>query len=266
MQGAEQATDDAADAVVSAAVAIGIMCKVPAAGASKTRLSPPLSFEEAAALSRCFIADLANMVAGLPTDLGVCGFAVFTPPEAEAGLQRVLPAGFGRLPQRGAHLSERCTYAVEDLLAQGCEAACLLNGDSPTLPTAILEAAVAALRRPGERVVLGPVIDGGYCLIGCKRAIPELFHDISWSTSRVLAQTVARAGELGLEVERLPAWYDVDDGLGLTWLLQEMLGDGTAPVANGLPGSPAPRTRGYLSALAARGDGPPRRFGDGPGR
>jgi rSAM/selenodomain-associated transferase 1 len=239
-------------------VAIGIMCKAPAAGASKTRLSPPLSSDEAATLSRCFIADLASIVAGLPPELGVRGFAVFTPPEAEPALAGVLPAGFGTLPQRGESLAERCTHAVADLLAESCDAACLLNADSPTLPTAVLEAAVEALRRPGDRVVLGPAIDGGYYLIGTKRAAPELFRDIAWSTSGVLAQTEARARELGLDVERLPAWYDVDDGLGLIWLLQELLGDGTAPVANGLRGSSAARTRSYLSALSARGDGPPR--------
>jgi rSAM/selenodomain-associated transferase 1 len=238
-------------------IALGIMCKAPSAGTSKTRLSPPLSRDEAAALARCFIADVANVVGSLPPELGVRGFGVFTPPEAQGALEGLLPAGFGLLAQRGEDLSERCANAVEDLLAQGCAGACLLNADSPTLPTAPLEAAVAALRRPGERVVLGPTLDGGYYLVGVTRPVPELFRAIAWSTGRALTDTETRAGELGLAVERLPAWYDVDDGVALTWLVQELLGDGTPPIANALRGSPAPRTRDYLSALAGRGEGPP---------
>jgi hypothetical protein len=38
-------------------IAIGIVCKTPAAGFSKTRLSPPLRPDECAVLSACFIRD-----------------------------------------------------------------------------------------------------------------------------------------------------------------------------------------------------------------
>ena len=41
-------------------VAVGIFCKTPAAGFSKTRLSPPLRPEDCSALSACFIRDLAD--------------------------------------------------------------------------------------------------------------------------------------------------------------------------------------------------------------
>jgi hypothetical protein len=238
-------------------IALGVMCKAPWAGTSKTRLSPPLSREEAASLSRCFIADTAATVGGLAPDLDVRGFVVLTPPESSGSFEGLLPSAFQTLPQRGDDLSERCANAMEDLLARGFAGACLLNADSPTLPAATLDAAVLALRRPGDRVVLGPALDGGYYLIGLKRNVPEMFRAIPWSTGRVVAATEARAGTLGLEIERLPAWYDVDDGLALAALVQELLGDGTPPVSNELRGSAAPQTRAYLSALTARGDGPP---------
>lgn len=249
---------DEGPADVVGPIALGIMCKAPLPGASKTRLSPPLSRDEAAALARCFIADVAGVISGLPPELDVRRFVVFTPEKAEGVFEGLLPDGFSLLAQRGEDLGERCANAVEDLLARGCAAACLLNADSPTLPTAVVEAAVEALRRPGERVVLGPALDGGYYLLGVKRPVPGLFRAIAWSTGRALSDTEARVGELGLSVERLPAWYDVDDGVALAWLMQELLGEGTPPVANALRGSPAPRTRDYLAALAGRGEGPPR--------
>ncbi len=238
-------------------IALGVMCKAPTAGTSKTRLSPPLSREEAAWLSRCFIADVAVTVGSLAPAFDVRGFIVFTPPDGQGAFNGLAPEGFGILPQRGNDLSERCVNAIEDLLERGCAGACLLNADSPTLPLATLEAAVTTLRRPGDRVVLGPALDGGYYLVGVKRSVPELFRAIAWSTGRAMAETEARAFQLGLAVERLPAWYDIDDGIALTWLLRELLGDGIPPVVNGLRGSAAPQTRAYLVALAARGEGPP---------
>jgi hypothetical protein len=237
-------------------IALGIMCMAPSV-VSKTRLSPPLSRDEVLSLSRCFIADLANLIDSLAPELDVRGFVLSTPVDAQGAFEGLLPAGFGLLAQRGEDPREYCANAIDDLLAQGCAGACLLKADSPTLPAGVLEAAVAELRRPGERVVLGPTLDGGYYLVGVTRPVPELFRAIPWSTGRALTDTETRASELGLAVERLPAWYDVDDGVALAWLVEELLGDGTPPIANGLRGSPAPRTRDYLSALAGRGYGLP---------
>jgi len=125
----------------------------------------------------------------------------------------LLPETFKLLGQRGEGFGERLFYATEDLLAVGYESVCLIDSDSPTLPSALLQAAVSALALDGDRVVLGAADDGGYYLIGLKRAHRQLFEKLDWSTPRVLSQTVERAAEINLEVEMLPVWYDVDDGL-----------------------------------------------------
>ena len=238
-------------------VAVAVMCKAPVPGLCKTRLSPPLSTEEAAALSACFIGDVAETVRGLDPGLNVHGVAAFTPAHAEDVVRALLPPDFSILSQRGDDLGARCAAVVEDLLAAGHGAVCLLNADSPTLPASLLRDAVEALGRPGERVVLGPAVDGGYTLIGVQRPLRELFNGISWSTGRVFRQTMARAAALSLPVETVKPWYDVDDGLALAWLLRELLGDGMSPLRNGMTGAPAPRTRAYLSFLGDRGYGPP---------
>jgi uncharacterized protein len=98
----------------------------------------------------------------------------------------------------------------------------VLNSDSPTLPTAFLVEAAEALARPGDRAVLGPSSDGGYYLLGLKTSHRRLFEDIAWSTERVAEQTLQRAAEIGLEVYRLPAWYDVDDVGSLRRLQSEL--------------------------------------------
>jgi uncharacterized protein len=248
---------DEAEKTGAGTVALALMCKAPLPGNSKTRLSPPLSRSEAATLAGCFIADMAETVAGVCADPHTRGYVLYTPADALDAFGGLLPAGIEALPQRGETLDERCSNAVEDLLGRGHAAVCLLNADSPTLPAQVLGVAADALRRPGPRLVLGPALDGGYYLIGVKRSDPELFRGIPWSTGQVLTATLARAGEIDLEVEHLPPWYDVDDGLSLAALLQELFGPASPPAEEGAAAPAAVRTRAYLSSLLARGEGPP---------
>jgi rSAM/selenodomain-associated transferase 1 len=246
-------------------IAFGIMCKAPRAGMSKTRLCPPLTGEEAAALSCCFIADVAAVIAGLRADARAHGVAVYTPPGAESAFDGLLPPGFSLLAQRGDSLEARMVAATGDLFDSGYDGVCLLNSDSPTLPETLLQAASTALTRLGDRLVLGPAMDGGYYLIGLKRPHADLFRDIAWSTGQVLQQTLGAAAALRLPVTLLPTWYDVDDPAGLRCLLHELFGSGTSLAADGLKGSPAPRSRQYLERLLAGPDGARLGFSPAPG-
>jgi len=135
--------------------------------------------------------------------------------------------------------------AASDLLAAGYSAACLIDADSPTLPTAVLVDAAHALAEPGDRVVLGRAADGGYYLIGLKCPHRRLFEEISWSSGSVFRQTIDRAAEIGLSVDVLPVWYDVDDVASL----RRLIGDLAAPDRTGYP---APHTSALLRRLTPR--------------
>ena len=230
--------------------ALAMMIKAPRAGESKTRLVPPLSPDEAAELSVCFLRDTAANIAGVSSEGGAEGVAVYTPVGAEAAFDGLLPETFKLLAQRGEGFGQRLLYATEDLLAVGYESLCLIDSDSPTLPSALLQAAVAALVRDGDRVVLGAAEDGGYYLIGLKRAHPYLFHNVDWSTSRVLSQTIERANAIDLEIELLPSWYDVDDAATLGRLCDELFAhDSTSGAQNGFGRHEASHTTEYLARL-----------------
>ncbi len=230
--------------------ALAMMIKAPRAGESKTRLVPPLAPDEAAALSVCFLRDTAANIAGVSYRGGSEGVAVYTPVGAEPAFDGLLPETFKLLAQRGEGFGERLLYATEDLLAVGYESFCLIDSDSPTLPSALLQAAVAALARDNDRVVLGGTTDGGYYLIGLKQAHRNLFHNVDWSTSKVLSQTIERANEIGLEVELLPAWYDVDDAATLRLLCDELfVRNGRRGARNGLVRYEAPYTTEYLASI-----------------
>ncbi len=202
--------------------ALAIMTKAPRAGGVKTRLKPPLTAEEAAALNICFLRDTAGAI----LRAGACarGIGCYTPFDAAASYHEIFPSDFQLLPQRGSDLGERLIFAVEDLLAVGFSAVCLIGSDSPTVPASAFAEAVKILSLPNDRVVIGPSDDGGYYLIGLKKIQRRMFEEINWSTGSVFEQTVRKARELGLPVHLLPPGYDVDDKVTLGRLCQDLLG------------------------------------------
>ncbi len=215
-------------------VAVAIICKTPEAGKSKTRLSPPLRPEECAAISACFIGDLGRTIAALEHPAArPC--SVYTPAGSEAQLMEILP-GFALTLQGEGDLGARLEKGVRDLLAEGHAGAILISSDSPTLPPAILEAAVEAVL-DGDRMVIVPAFDGGYTLIGLSRPHPELFADMVWSIETVFTETMRRARTIGLDPVVLDMWYDVDDAPSYAMLEAEL--DGKPP-AFARPGTPAP--------------------------
>jgi len=243
----------------SAACMIGVMAKAPKAGRSKTRLCPPLHPEQAASLSAAFLRDISENLRLAARLAPIARCIAYAPAGDEAlfeshlavGTDLVLADGAVPVPP-GVQGFGRCLlHAVQAMLARGYGAACVLNSDSPTLPTFVLARAASELLQPGERVVLGPADDGGYYLLGMTQPHAHLFADIAWSTDNVADATRARASSLGLSVVELPVWYDVDDAGGLARLRHEIAyGDSVF----GLRPYPAPATAavfGRLGLLAA---------------
>ncbi len=223
------------------------MSKAPRPGKVKTRLSPPLTPEEAAALNICFLRDTTENIATVAGEGTAAGLVCYTPVGDEVAFDGLLPEGFALIPQRGDGFGERLHLAAVDILACGFGAVCLIDSDSPTLPTAALRAAVEALQRPGDRLVLGGSDDGGYYLIGLKQAHQAPFEEITWSTASVYRETVERLHEAKIEIVELPLWYDVDDALTLRTLEAELL-EGVRPAFASVAGFDARDTRKFLQA------------------
>ena len=95
---------------------MGIMIKAPRAGFSKTRLSPPLSQEEAANISCCFLKDTTAAIDALShKDPFVVGIAIYTPVGSEADFAELLPRSFKIIAQREGGFGARLFGATEDL-------------------------------------------------------------------------------------------------------------------------------------------------------
>ena len=197
------------DARRAPAVALAVMAKVPRAGEVKTRLCPPLEPAEAAVLARCFLQDRVEQLAALPVGEPMVAVA---PPERAVELRAFLPPSLRLILQVGEDLGARLDRLLTDLLGEGYAGAAAVDADSPTLPNAYLVEACHCLLADAADVVVGPSEDGGYYLIGLRKPAPVLFREMVWSTSTVLAETVARARTAGLRLHLLPAWFDIDRG------------------------------------------------------
>lgn len=240
----------------SATCAIAVMAKVPQPGRSKTRLVPPLTPEQAAGLSAAFLRDITENIASASHVAPIHGYIAYAPPGLEAlfdghiaeGTRLVLADGSPEMPHKVQGFGRCLLHAVQSLLTRGYGSACVVNSDSPTLPTSVLTRTAKLLAQPGDRAILGPADDGGYYLLGVKAPHAHLFEDIAWSTDSVAERTALRAREIGLELVTLPTWYDVDDAASLCRLIDSFDEPAFPDNADFMPFA-APATAAYLGPL-----------------
>jgi uncharacterized protein len=199
--------------------AVAIMAKAPHPGQVKTRLCPPLTHGEAAALYRCFLLDKIAQVSALQGTTPVISYATA---DAKPAFEALIPPHFWLIPQLGNDLGARLLSTFEQLFHLGFTQVMAVDSDTPTLPTAYLEHALSLISARENDVVLGPTEDGGYYLVGLRRPHRELFEHMPWSTAQVLPETMHRSRQRGLMVACTACWYDVDTPDDLARLRQSL--------------------------------------------
>jgi uncharacterized protein len=189
-----------------------IAAKAPRPGLAKTRLAADLGEAAALDIYRGFLRDLAARLADAPFPLGW----YVTPADAWDDLAplvgradpapRVLDQGAGDWTVRQRRL-------LRDAAARGEGSVVLIGSDSPQVRVETIEDAFAQLER--RDIVLGPVLDGGYYLIGM-RGWHDVLDGVVMSTSSVYQNILARCQTLGCSVGIVETLFDVDraDELG----------------------------------------------------
>jgi rSAM/selenodomain-associated transferase 1 len=230
--------------------ALAMFAKAPIPGQVKTRLCPPLTPDEAATLHGSFVIDTLERTRtavskfGLPLDR----YLACSPSSAHAFFKIMEERHAVRLlDQQGGDLGARMHHVCDTLFGRGYRRVVIVGTDVPTLPLDRYQEALESLNR--FDVVLGPAFDGGYYLIGLRTAAPELFHDIPWSTDRVLPLTKEKALARNLTLRELPHWRDVDTLEDLNTLIEASRLDARKPKQEQ---SFSTRTAGALQLLATR--------------
>lgn len=174
-----------------------LFARFPSAGACKTRLIPTLGSHGAAALHKRLAERTVSVlraggrtVTVAFTGAGRRDFAEWLGPEVEL------------VEQVPGDLTARLQACLDPAPV------IFFGADTPDLEPHHVDAAVSALTR--HEVVIGPAEDGGYYLIGMRTALPELLTDMPWSTERVLPETLARLGHMGLTPALLDRLADCD--------------------------------------------------------
>jgi rSAM/selenodomain-associated transferase 1 len=184
-----------------------VFVKEPRPGHVKTRLTPPLSLEEAAQLYHSFLEDILEEMSQVPN---VQLALAFSPPQALDFFQSMAPPDTILFPQEGMDLGQRMTRACACGFAAGFSPVLLRGSDTPDLPATVVSEAREVLAAGKAQVVLGPCPDGGYYLVGLTECQPFLFQGPVWSSSTVLKVTQEAARQHGLAVHLLPSWPDID--------------------------------------------------------
>lgn len=175
-----------------------VFAKAPVSGRSKTRLCPPCTPREAAALAEASLADTLAAVGATP---GVRRVVVL---DGEPGCW--LPGGFEVIPQRGDGQDERLAAAFDDAGSPSI----LIGMDTPQVSPGLLAGAIQRLHTPGVGAVLGHAADGGWWVIGLRRPDPSVFVGVPMSSPVTGAAQRARLEALGLRLAEMPVLRDVD--------------------------------------------------------
>ena len=227
-----------------------MFAKAPIPGQVKTRLCPPLTPDEAATIHGSFVLDTLERTRSavskfrLPVDRYLA-----CAPSSTLAFFKILEERHAvqLLDQGGDDLGARMHRVFDTLFARGYGRVVIVGTDVPSLPLERYQEAVHLLEK--YDAVLGPALDGGYYLVGLKKAAPSLFHGIPWSTDRVLALTKENAAELKLSVGILPEWRDIDTIDDLRTLIDASQLDARKPKQEQ---SFSTRTAGALQLLAKR--------------
>lgn len=196
-----------------------LFSRAPVPGQTKTRLTPPLTATQAAALHVAYLNDLlgaAHEWAAMRSRRGgpPVSLHLFITPAGSQGAFRTagvtLPAELRLHNQAEGHLGARMERAIRQVQRDAsAPAAVLLCGtDLPLLGAAQWDAAADAL---GEAdAVFGPTPDGGYYLVGARRDPAGLFPTQGWGGPDVLERSLAGAREAGLRATQIAPLPDAD--------------------------------------------------------
>jgi len=179
---------------------LAVFLRKPEKGKVKTRLAATIGDDAALDIYEQLISTTLGQVAQLdiPTYLFYAGG---------------LPATETRLPvftymqQHAGDLGRKMADALTFVLSRH-QKAVIIGSDCPYLSASILRESFSEMDETD--LVIGPALDGGYYLLGCKKMHPRLFEGNNWSTALVLEQTKAKIIEENLTCTYLQPLADID--------------------------------------------------------
>ncbi|WP_231591038.1 TIGR04282 family arsenosugar biosynthesis glycosyltransferase [Saccharothrix sp. ST-888] len=219
-----------------------VVAKEPLPGRVKTRLTPPCTPEQAAALAEAALADTLRTLSTVPAGRRLLVL--------DGAPGRWLPPGWEVVPQSAGGLDRRLAAAFAHAAPDA--PALLVGMDTPQVTARMLAEPLSAARRAGVDAWFGPAADGGFWALGLARPTAALARrlllDVPMSSEGTGAALLDRLD--GMTVHHLPVLTDVDSArdaaevavlaptgqFARRW--QSVAGEHTEPVRGGSSGRP----------------------------
>ncbi|ASW53904.1 DUF2064 domain-containing protein [Plantactinospora sp. KBS50] len=187
-----------------------VVAKAPVPGLAKTRLCPPATPGQAAAVAAAALLDTLDAVRATPGVLPVLAWTGDLTAAVRAAQLRAALAGWRLVAQRGSGLADRLANAHADAAALAPGRPVLQIGmDTPQVTPDLL---AAAARRLGTvDALLGPAADGGWWALGlADPRYAEALRAVPMSTPSTGRLTRAALHARRLRIAALPELTDVD--------------------------------------------------------
>jgi len=181
--------------------ALIVFQKNPEPGNVKTRLAKDIGYEKATEIYVFLLAHTHQQVQKVNADI----FVYF-----QGGINEnyvVLPRYYLAHQEEG-DLGKKMEVAFNEIFNYGYKEVLIIGSDCYELNHSIIEEGFQALSM--HDLVIGPTEDGGYYLLGMKKAHSFLFKNKPWSTSSIYKLTSEEANSHGLKIYNLPMLSDVD--------------------------------------------------------
>jgi len=179
-----------------------VFAKAPVPGQVKTRLAAAVGEQAATRLYQHMLAQVLQTARAFDPD-----YTLYLAGDRQHPWLTQHAAGQPCLPQLGSDLGERMSQALQQGL-QGSDSVMLIGTDCPGIDSAYLQQAQQALH--DHDWVIGPALDGGYVLIGCKNFHAAVLDNMPWSQPDLMQQTRRTIRQIGASLFELPPLHDID--------------------------------------------------------
>jgi rSAM/selenodomain-associated transferase 1 len=184
--------------------ALIIMAKNPVKGSVKTRLSKTIGEEATLEIYNHLLKITQHIIEKLALNKHIF-YSDFI--DLNDGFS--VPVHHKHLQISHPNLGHKMLAAFHQIFSLGYSNCVIIGTDCPYLSASIIKEAFTKLSN--HDVVIGPSVDGGFYLLGCKSYFHLNFDHIVWSTEAVTQQLLLNTEKDNRSKFLLPILEDIDD-------------------------------------------------------
>ena len=159
--------------------ALIVFLKQPIEGKVKTRIGAVTNNNVAVTIYKELLKKTSDIVNNINQEVFLFSDVMFNIPFFESNHHHLQAKG---------DLGYKMFSAFQEVFKLGYDRVGIIGSDCFDLTTDVINQNFRKLN--SSSVVFGPSLDGGYYFLGVNKLIPDLFKNISWSTDKVLDQSV----------------------------------------------------------------------------